>query len=76
MSYMRHWDDESDWRPPKNMKIAELKRVLKNLIMGISQLEKVEQQKLLAPEVCEPIHQQAVAVLDDVRKELRRLGWK
>jgi len=76
MSYMRRWNDESDWTPPKNMRIAELKRVVKNLVLGISRLEKVEQQNLLAPEICEPIRQQAVVVLDEVRRELRRLGWK
>jgi hypothetical protein len=76
MGYMREWDDEVHFSPPRNLKIAELKRVVKNLVKGLSQLEMVERQQLLAPEVCAPIHQQAVALLDDVREELRRLKSK
>jgi len=76
MSYMRYWDDEFDFSPPKNLKIAELKRVVKNLVKGLANLEMVEKQKLLASEVCAPIREQAVIVLDDVRAELRRLQNK
>lgn len=76
MGYMREWDDEFDFSPAKNLKIAELKRVVKNLVKGLGQLEMVERQKLLAPEICAPIHEQAVALLDDVRAELRRLQKK
>ncbi|GEM_PF-4087428 len=76
MGYMREWDDEFHFSPPKNLKIAELKRVVKNFVKGLGQLELVERQKLLPPEVCAPIHQQAVALLDDVRVELRRLQSK
>jgi hypothetical protein len=36
----------------------------------------VEQQMLLAPEIYAPIHERAVALLDDVRAELRRLRGK
>ena len=50
--YMREWDDDLDIPSPKNLKIVELKRVLKNLVNGLSHLEKVEQQKMLLPEVC------------------------
>jgi hypothetical protein len=76
MAYMREWDDEIHFSPPRNLKIAELRRVVKNLIKGLSQLEMVERQRLLAPEVCAPIYQQAVALLDEVREELRRLKGK
>jgi hypothetical protein len=76
MSYMRKWDDEFHFSPAKNLKIAELNRVVKNLVKGLGQLEMVERQKLLPPEVCAPIRQQAVAVLDDAREELRRLKKK
>jgi hypothetical protein len=76
MGYMRKWDDEFHFSPAKNLKIAELKRVVKNLVKGLGQLETVERQKLLAPKVCAPIHQQAVALLDGVREELRRLKSK
>jgi hypothetical protein len=76
MGYMREWDDEFHFRPAKNLKIAELKRVVKNLVKGLSQLEIVEQQNLLAPEICGPIHEHAVSLLDDVRAELRRLRSK
>jgi hypothetical protein len=76
MGYMREWDDEFHFSPAKNLKIAELKRVVKNLVKGLGQLEMVERQKLLGPEVCAPIHQQAVGLLDEVREELRRLKSK
>lgn len=76
MGYMREWDDEFHFSPAKNLKIAELKRVVKNLVKGLGQLEMVERQQLLAPDVCAPIHQQAVALLDEVREELRRLKSK
>jgi len=77
MGYMREWDDEFDldFEPPKNQKIAELKRVVKNYVKGLLHLEQVEQQNLLAPERCEPIRQHTVELLDEVRQELRRLGW-
>jgi len=78
MGYMREWSDEFDLDidPPKNQKIAELKRVVKNYVKGLLHLEKVERQNLLAPEVCAPIRQHTVELLDEVRQELRRLGWR
>jgi len=78
MGYMREWDDDLDldYDPPKNQKIAELKRVVKNYVKGLLHLEKVERQNLLAPAVCEPIRRHTVELLDEVRQELRRLGWR
>jgi hypothetical protein len=76
MGYMRRWDDEIHFEQPKNLKIVELKRAVKNLVKGLGQLDMVERQKLLATEICEPIRQYAVALLDDVREELRRLRGK
>lgn len=69
--YMREWDDDPDFPSPRNLKIVELKRALKNLLNGLSQLEKVERQKLLPSELCEPIRLRSVALLDDLRAELK-----
>jgi len=71
--YMREWDDDLDLPSPRNLKIVELKRALKNLVNGLSQLEKIERRKLLPSELCEPIRLRSVALLDDLRAELRRV---
>ncbi|MDZ7291706.1 MAG: hypothetical protein ONB44_22640 [candidate division KSB1 bacterium] len=74
--YMREWDDDFHLSTPRNLKIAELKRAVKNLVKGLNELENVERQNLLVPEICAPIREHAVELLDEVRLELRRLGWK
>jgi len=41
MGYMREWDDEFHFSPPKNLKIAELKRVVKNFVIGKNTISKL-----------------------------------
>ncbi|MFQ5708710.1 MAG: hypothetical protein ACE5HO_14740 [bacterium] len=74
LGYMSEWDDEEfDDDSPKNLIIVELKRVLRHLIHGLSLLDKIEQQKMLPAQVIAPIRLRTVAMLDDVRAELRQV---
>ncbi len=78
IGYMREWDDDFDLDldTPKNLKIVEIKRAQKNFVKGLGLLETIERQGSLPAKLCTPIRLRTVALLDELRAELRQLRGK